>query len=294
MDRRCVSVCTTVVLSLLTLAHSSAASSSRKPALNKRPAAIATSRAATSTRSRGSRTSIVRATKGCAPCAAELAKNKKGQRAKKSAKTAKNLPCHPKNYVDPKIARNYKAALRDMKRAGIKPRVTSVWRSSENQAQLHRCSLSTRCRRAHPGLYRALPAGSSIHEAGFAVDMAGIASGPRGAKRLTPKGRRIVAIMKKNGFNWRYGLADPVHFEADPRKHGYRSVRAAIARAQTTCQVKLAKNKTHKKATNKVAAARARGPARARLSAQANSTKIRHHYAESQSVTAYTRESARG
>lgn len=277
MDRRCVSVCTTVVLSLLTLTHSGAASTSRKPPLNKRPAAITTSRAATGTRSRDSKTLTVRGTKGCAPCAAELAKNKKGQPIKKSAKTAKNLLCHPKDYVDPKIAKNYKVALLDMKRAGIKPRVTSVWRSSDNQAQLHRCSLSTRCRRSNPGLYRALPAGKSIHEAGFAVDMAGIATGPLGDKRLTPQGKRIVAIMKKNGFNWRYGLADPVHFEADPRKHGYRSVQEAITRTQTTCQVRLAKNKTHKKATNKVAAARARGPARARLSAQANSTKIRHH-----------------
>ena len=213
--------------------------------------------------------------KGCAPCAADLAKNRKGKAIKKSGKTARNLPCHPKNYVDPKIARNYHAALRDMKRAGIKPRVTSVWRSSQSQAQLHRCSLSTRCRRSNPGLYRALPAGRSIHEAGFAVDIGGIASGPRGAKRLTPQGKRIVKIMNKNGFKWRYGLADPVHFEADPRKHGYRSVREAITRTQTTCQVKLAKGKPHKKATNKVAGARARGPAGARSSAQASSAKIR-------------------
>ncbi len=277
MDRRCVSVCTTVVLSLLTLAHSGAASTSRKPAPNKRPAAITASRTPTGARSRDSKPPTVRGTKGCAPCAAELARNKKGQSIKKSAKTVKNLPCHPKDYVDPKIARNYQAALRDMKRAGIKPRVTSVWRSSDNQAQLHRCSLSTRCRRANPGLYRALPAGRSIHEAGFAVDMAGIATGPRGDKRLTPQGKRIVAIMKKNGFNWRYGLADPVHFEADPRKHGYRSVREAITRTQTTCQVRLAKNKTHKKATNKVAAVRVHVPAKARLSAEANSTKPRRH-----------------
>lgn len=275
MDRRCVSVCTTVVLSLLTLSHSSAASTSRKPALKKRPAAITSSRAASSTRSRHPKSPTVRRTKGCAPCAAELARKSKGRALTKRAKHSKNLPCHPRNYVDPKIARNYNAALRDMKRAGIKPRITSVWRSSESQAQLHRCSLSTRCRRSHPGLYRALPSGKSIHEAGFAVDIGGVASGPRGAKRLTPQGKRIVAIMKKNGFNWRYGLADPVHFEADPRKHGYRSVQAAIARTQTTCQVKFAKNKVHKKATNKVAAARERGPARARLSAQRNSTKMR-------------------
>lgn len=258
MDRRCVTVCATVVLSLLTLVQSSAASTSRKRSLNERPSAITSSRATTSTRSRVSRTPVAPAAKRCSPCAAEVARKSKRRAPAKRAKIAKNLPCHPKDYVDPRIARNYKAALRDMRRAGIKPRVTSVWRSSENQAQLHRCSLSTRCRRANPGLYRALPAGRSIHEAGFAVDMAGIASGPRGAKRLTPQGRRIVAIMKKNGFNWRYGLADPVHFEADPRKHGYRSVREAIARTQTTCQVKFAKNKLHKKPPNKVAAARAR------------------------------------
>lgn len=251
MDRRWVSVCTTVVLSLLTVAHSSAASTSRKPALTKGPAAITTKRSPAGAQSGKSKTPAARGTKGCAPCAAELAKDKKGRPTKRGSKTARSLPCHPKDYVDPRIARNYRTALRDMNRAGIKPRVTSVWRSSESQAQLHRCSLSTRCRRSNPGLYRALPAGKSIHEAGFAVDIGGIASGPRGAKRLTPQGKRIVAIMNKNGFNWRYGMADPVHFEADPRKHGYRSVQEAITRTQTTCQVRLAKNKTHKKATNK-------------------------------------------
>ena len=107
--------------------------------------------------------------------------------------------------------------------------------------------------------------------------MAGIAAGPRGDKRLTPQGKRVVAIMKKNGFNWRYGLADPVHFEADPRKHGYRNVQEAITRTQTTCQVRLAKNKANKKAANKVAAARAHGPARTRLSVEARLTKTRRH-----------------
>jgi len=275
MDRRLVSVCTTVFLSLLTLAHSSAASTPRKSTLNKRPAALTTSRASIGIRSRDTRTPGVRGAGACDPCAAELAQKSRGHAAKKSAKTAKSLPCHPKDYIDPKVASNYKAALRDMKRAGIKPHITSVWRSSESQAELHRCSLSTRCRRANPGLYRALPAGKSIHEAGFAVDMAGIATGPRGDKRLTPQGKRIVAIMKKNGFNWRYGLADPVHFEADPRKHGYRNVQEAITRTQTTCQVRLAKNKARKKAVNNVAAARAPGPARTRLSAEARWTKTR-------------------
>lgn len=276
MDRQRVSVCATAIISLLTLAHSGAASTPRKSSPNKRATAIATSRASSGARSRDPKTSAL-TTRGCAPCAAELAWKSKGPKTKKSAKTAKILPCHPKDYVDPKIARNYNTAMREMKRAGIKPHVTSVWRSSENQEQLHRCSLSTRCRRANPGLYRALPAGKSIHEAGFAVDMAGIAAGPRGDKRLTPQGQRIVAIMKKNGFNWRYGLADPVHFEADPRKHGYRSVQEAITRTQTTCQVKLARNKAHKNAAGRVAAVRGHAPGRTRLSADASSTKPRRH-----------------
>jgi hypothetical protein len=128
-----------------------------------------------------------------------------------------------------------------MKRARISPKVTSYWRSSADQARLHQCSLSRRCRLNHPGLYRAMPPGKSVHEAGFAVDIAGVAAGPREGKRLTPKGRRIVAIMKRHGFNWRYGLNDPVHFEANPQSYGYKSVKQAIKRNQTVCEVKLAR-----------------------------------------------------
>jgi len=143
-----------------------------------------------------------------------------------------------------------------MKREGIKPQITSTWRSSEYQEQLYRCSQNARCRRANPGLYRAVAPGKSLHEAGLAIDMSGIAAGPRGRKSLTPKGRRIVSIMKKRGFSWRYGLADPPHFEADPRKHGYRNLKQAIARTRTTCQVQLANDKTHKTPANKTAATR--------------------------------------
>jgi len=184
-----------------------------------------------------------------------------------------DLPCHPKNYVDPKVARRYNAALRDMKRAGIKPKITSVWRSSDNQAQLRRCSLNARCRRANPGLYRALPPGNSLHEAGFAVDMAGIAAGPRGDKRLTPQGRRIVGIMRKNGFNWRYGLADPAHFEADPRKYGYRNAKEAITKTQSTCQVRLAKFIGRKRAVNRIASAAPHATAKSRISTVAAPSK---------------------
>jgi len=259
MARRSISVCTAAVLLLITLVFSSEANASRKRGLNKGRSKAAAARAA----------------RGCSSCAAEVARTKRSRTAKRGTKTARSLPCHPKNYVDPKIAGNYRAAMRDMRRAGIKPRVTSVWRSSARQAQLHRCSLSTRCRRSNPGLYRALPAGRSIHEAGFAVDIAGVATGPRGAKRLTPQGRRIVAIMKKNGFNWRYGLADPVHFEADPTRFGYRSVRHAIRKTQTTCQVTLAKSAAKRKVPSKVASSRRPAPQRVRVSVHGVTTRAR-------------------
>ena len=176
-----------------------------------------------------------RRSQGCGQCSVLVAARNK-PRARNSG--VKPAACHPKGYVDPAIARNYSGAMRDLRRAGIEPKVTSTWRSSAHQARLHRCSNSRRCRRAHPGLYYALPAGVSLHEAGFAVDMSGVAIGPRGAKRLTPKGRRIIAIMRKHGFSWRYGLADPAHFEIDPRRHGYRSAQQAIRRSQAQCQTR--------------------------------------------------------
>jgi LAS superfamily LD-carboxypeptidase LdcB len=270
MDRRCVAVCTTVILSLLALADSSAARTSRKSTLQKR-APAATSKGA---KSRDSKTAADRSAPGCAPCAAKLTKNKRG-RSLKGANSAKNPPCHPKDYVDPKIAANYKTALRDMKRAGIKPQITSAWRSSEHQEQLHECSLSARCRRANPGLYHALPAGKSLHEAGFAIDIAGVAAGRRGEKRLTPRGNRIVSIMRSHGFNWRYRLADPAHFEADPRRHGYRNAQQAIVRTQTACQVRLAKDKAHRKTVTRTAANRGHVPSKGQLSARSSSTGAR-------------------
>jgi hypothetical protein len=201
-------------------ARSAAASPGRNAAPNRR---VATTRAR--------RVSSA----ACAPCEG---RTKHGQNA---GRLAKKVPCHPQGYVDPKIAKNYQKAMRDLHRAGLKPQVTSVWRSSREQAILHTCSQSARCRANHPGLYYALPPGHSLHEAGFAVDIGGVASGPRGRKQMTPRGRRIISVMRRNGFKWRYGLKDPAHFEADPTRQGYRSVRQAIQRNQTTCSVTLAK-----------------------------------------------------
>ena len=191
----------------------------------------------------------VRPASGCSSCeglsASARGKSTARRRGQKAA-------CHPKGYVDPHISRNFRTAMISMRRSGITPEINSAWRSSEHQAQLHSCSQSSRCRRANPGLYHALPPGHSLHEAAFAVDISGVAAGPRGAKRLTPRGRRIVQIMQRNGFKWRYGLADPAHFEADPRKYGYRTVKQAIKRTQSTCQVRLASaSSTSRKTYNK-------------------------------------------
>lgn len=167
----------------------------------------------------------------------------KKKSSKTVAKSSRPEPCRQPGYVNSAIKKNYNAAIRDMRKAGIKPVITSTWRSSAHQARLHACSRSLRCRRQNPGLYAAMPPGRSLHEAGFAVDISGVASGPRGKKRLTSQGRRIVQIMRKNGFNWPYGLADPAHFQADPKRYGYRSASQAIQRSQSTCKALAASAK---------------------------------------------------
>jgi hypothetical protein len=183
----------------------------------------------------------------CGECGAAASnRGRKILRGKNGTKRPAVLPCHPPGYVDPRLARDFNAALREMKRAGIEPEITSTWRSSGDQNKMYQCSMSRRCRISHPGLYRALPPGQSVHEAGFAVDISGIATGPRGSKHLTAQGRRIVRIMERHGFRWRYGLMDPVHFEADPREHGYLSLRQAILINQTRCQAAVAQKRAAK------------------------------------------------
>lgn len=199
------------------------------------------SKRAVTTRNKGKVRQQARQDQACSRCPVQVAVRNNSRAAKNSSalkKGAKPATCRPKGSVNPAIARNYNGAMRDFRRAGIDPKVTSTWRSSADQARLHRCSNSRRCRRAHPGLYYALPPGASLHEAGFAVDMSGVAIGPRGAKRLTPRGRRMIAIMRKHGFSWRYGLADPAHFEISPQKHGYRSTQQAIKRNQSPCRTR--------------------------------------------------------
>jgi LAS superfamily LD-carboxypeptidase LdcB len=121
-----------------------------------------------------------------------------------------------------------KAALREMRRRGIRPRVNSTFRSHTEQRTLYRCARNRRCR-VRRGIYGANPPGASMHEAGLAVDLGGVATRRR---RLTPKGRQMVRIMRRHGFIWRYGMKDPAHFELSPQRAGYRTRRAAIKAGQ--------------------------------------------------------------
>jgi LAS superfamily LD-carboxypeptidase LdcB len=122
------------------------------------------------------------------------------------------------------------AAMRELRKRGVRPRVNSTFRSQAEQRAIYRCARNKRCR-ARRGIYGANQPGTSMHEAGLAVDIGGVASGRR-KRRLTPKGRQTVRIMRRHGFNWRYGLKDPAHFEMNPQSAGYRSKQAAIKAGQ--------------------------------------------------------------
>lgn len=134
------------------------------------------------------------------------------------------------NALDNDARARLKAAIRDMRRRDIRPRINSAFRSRAEQRAIYRCSRIRRCR-ARRGIYGAKRPGASMHEAGLAVDIGGVAAGRR-RRRLTPKGRLIVCIMRKHGFRWRYGLKDPAHFELSPRLAGYRTEKAAIRAGQ--------------------------------------------------------------
>jgi len=134
------------------------------------------------------------------------------------------------NALDDDARMRLNAAMREMRKRGIRPRVNSTFRSNAEQRALYRCSRNRRCR-ARRGIYGAKPPGTSMHEAGLAVDLGGVATRRR-RRRLTPKGRKTVRIMRKHGFNWRYGLKDPPHFELSPQRAGYRTEKAAITAGQ--------------------------------------------------------------
>jgi LAS superfamily LD-carboxypeptidase LdcB len=155
----------------------------------------------------------------CAAVAAEA----KPRRARAEARShaAPYATLHPQARV------RLQSAMKEMRRRGLRPHVTSAYRSRAAQRAIYACSQKRRCR-ARRGIYGARRPGTSLHEAGLAVDLAGVARGSRRHRRLTPRGRQMVRVMRKHGFNWRYGLKDPAHFEINPRRAGYRSGQAAI------------------------------------------------------------------
>jgi len=133
--------------------------------------------------------------------------------------------------LEPHARGKFNKAMREMRARGLKPQVNSTFRSRAEQQAIYRCASNRACR-LRRGIYGAKQPGTSLHEAGLAVDIGGVATGHRQQRRLTPKGKQIVRIMEKHGFDWRYGLKDPAHFETNPRAAGYRSERAAIEAGQ--------------------------------------------------------------
>lgn len=141
------------------------------------------------------------------------------------------LSSHRLAALDPVARKNLDAALRDMKRHGLRPRLTTTFRSQREQSGIYRCYHRRNCR-SRRGIYRAARPGTSLHEAGLAVDVAGVAAGNRRHRRITRDGKKIVRIMQKHGFKWPHGMRDPVHFEISPRQAGYRTHHAAIKAGQ--------------------------------------------------------------
>lgn len=148
------------------------------------------------------------------------------------------------NALDDDARVRLNAAMSEMRKRGIRPRVNSAFRSHAEQRALYRCSRNRRCR-ARRGIYGAKQPGTSMHEAGLAVDIGGVATGRRHRRRLTPKGQQTVRIMRKHGFKWRYGLKDPAHFELSPQRAGYRTEKAAIKAGQRRW---LANNRARRRA----------------------------------------------
>jgi LAS superfamily LD-carboxypeptidase LdcB len=146
--------------------------------------------------------------------------------------------------LHPQAQIKMRAALKDMQAAGVCPMITSAYRSSAQQQDLYRCSHKHHCR-VQRGIYSARKPGTSLHEAGLAVDFADVAHGKKHRRRLTRDGSKIVKVMQKHGFKWRYGLKDPAHFELEPRVAGYKTEKAAITAAQRRAtQQKLVDKKT--------------------------------------------------
>src|SRR5215471_10205947 len=108
--------------------------------------------------------------------------------AKTTRKSAATAP------LDKSVQAKLKAAERDMRKAGIKPKITSTFRTTAEQKKLYDCSHNRRCKESK-GIYGAKRPGTSSHEAGFAVDIGGLTTKARGKRTLTPQGKKVVGIM---------------------------------------------------------------------------------------------------
>ncbi len=177
----------------------------------------------------------------------EIAADHKAARSKlRAARQSKpQLPATKKlTGLHPQAQTKMNAALKEMQTVGVCPMITSAYRSSAQQHDLYRCSHKHQCR-AQRGIYSARKPGTSLHEAGLAVDFADVAHGKKHHRRLSRDGSKIVKVMQKHGFKWRYGLKDPAHFELEPRVAGYKTEKAAITAAQRrTAQQRLVEKKT--------------------------------------------------
>ncbi|MFN0123613.1 MAG: D-alanyl-D-alanine carboxypeptidase family protein [Blastocatellia bacterium] len=167
-------------------------------------------------------------------CQAVDARAGKRNVPKAAAKAGKCEPVLVRNQADALHLETHTrlaAAISEMKRKGLRPRLTTTFRSRAEQSNLFRCAAQKNCR-TRRGVYDAARPGSSLHEAGLAVDLAGVANGVRRQRRLTRDGGKMVRIMRKHGFDWRYGMHDPVHFEINPARAGFPSDKAAIQAGQ--------------------------------------------------------------
>ncbi len=135
------------------------------------------------------------------------------------------------NSLHPVTRVKLNAALEDMEDAGVAPKITSGYRSKAQQHSIYQCAQVYTCK-THRGIFGAKKPGTSLHEAGLAVDLADVAHGQHRRRQLTREGRQVVKIMQRHGFNWRYGLGDPAHFEIDPKAAGFKNQDAAIAAAE--------------------------------------------------------------
>ena len=134
------------------------------------------------------------------------------------------------NSLHPMTRVKLNAALEDMEDSGVAPKITSAYRSKAQQHLIYQCAQVYTCK-MHRGIFGARRPGTSLHEAGLAVDFADVVQSPR-RRKLTREGRQVVKIMKRHGFNWKYGLGDPAHFEIDPKTAGFRDQDSAIAAAE--------------------------------------------------------------